>query len=244
MIPWTNPFTGEVEELANIIEQPGTRKGNRPGDGSLAPPGQKYEFDYKGAFVSFNKRYANGWSMMGSYTWSKTNGFLPTPLTQDHGDPQYSSQDGRDPNNWINADQRLQNDREHMLQLQANFDLPLKLRGTAVYSYLSGKPYNRQLDVGAGSSQTPLNQGIQKVIAIPATGDVRKPNHNVLDIGLGRGWKAGKRATIETDVYLLNAFNDSAHDWWATLVVPEDSNFVPDGYIWPRRLMLRLGVRF
>ncbi|MCP4200825.1 MAG: hypothetical protein GY769_02690, partial [bacterium] len=169
MLPWPNPITGEVQPIASILVQPTTRKGNRPGDGSLAPPGQGYEQDYKGAFVAFNKHYANGWSMMASYTWSDSNGFLPTPLAQDQGDPAFTIQDGRDPNHWINAEQALQNQREHAVQIQGNFDLPWNLLGTVVYRYLSGKPYNRQVQAGVFSSQFPLEQGGQTVIAVPAS---------------------------------------------------------------------------
>ena len=99
---------------------------------------------YKGATLTFNKRYADGWGLMASYTWSDSTGFSPTPLAQDQGNPAYSSQNGRDPNNWINAEQELQNQRRHALQVQGNFDLPWKLFGTVVYRYLSGKPYNRR----------------------------------------------------------------------------------------------------
>ncbi|MCP3995278.1 MAG: hypothetical protein GY722_09465, partial [bacterium] len=64
MLPWTNPVTGESQPIASILVQPTTRKGNRPGAGSLAPPGQQFEQDYKGAFLVLNKGHANGWSMM------------------------------------------------------------------------------------------------------------------------------------------------------------------------------------
>jgi hypothetical protein len=37
-------------------------KGNRPGAGSLAPPGQEFGQQYKGATLVFNMRYANGWN--------------------------------------------------------------------------------------------------------------------------------------------------------------------------------------
>ena len=44
---------------------------------------------------------------MASYTLSDSTGFSPTPLAQDQGNPAWSSQNGRDPNNWINAEQAL-----------------------------------------------------------------------------------------------------------------------------------------
>ena len=206
-------------------------------------PARVYEQDYKGAFLVFNKRYADGWSMMASYTWSDSNGFLPTPLAQDQGNPAFTAQDGRDPNNWINAQQALQNEREHAVQIQGNFDLPWKLLGTVVYRYLSGKPYSRQVFAGVFSSQFPLAQGAQKVIAVPASDELTFPNQNVLDLSLGRSFEAGS-ATIRIDAQLFNVFNDDAHDAFQTLVVAPGDAYYPTAHVLPRRLGLRLSVEF
>ena len=243
MLPWVNPITGEIQPIASIIVQPTTRKGNRPGAGSLAPPGQEFEQQYKGATVFLNKRYANGWSMMASYTWSDSTGFSPTPLAQDQGNPAFSSQDGRDPNNWINADQALQNERKHALQIQGNFDLPWKLLGTVVYRYLSGKPYNLQVTAGRPSTQFPLEQLGQTVIAVPASDDTTFPDQNVLDLSLGRSFGAGP-TEIRIDLQLFNVFNNEAHDSWQTLILRPGNEYYPSAYVLPRRLGVRLGISF
>ncbi len=243
MVPWANPFTGEVIQLASILVQPSIRKGNGPGAGSLAPPGTQFNQDYLGVVLSMDKRYSNGWSLQASYTWSDSEGFLPRPLSQDQGNPFYTSSEGRDPNNWINAQQALQNEREHVLQAQALFDLPWKLRVTVIYSFLSGKPFNRQVRVGSSVSASPLNQGNQRIIAIPASSANRLPDQNVLDLALGRRFEIGA-TELKFDLQLLNAFNADPHDGWQTLIVPQGSRFVPDDYIAPRRWMLRLGLSF
>ncbi len=242
-VDWTNPLTGEVNQLVSILEQPSTRKGNGPGPGSLAPPGTRYNQDYEGLVFTFNKRHSNGWSLQSSYTWSQSEGFSPRALTQDQGSPFYTSSSGRDPNNWLNADQALQNDRGHVLQLQGNFDLPWKLVGTVVFSYLDGKPFSRQVRAGAGSSNSPLAQGAQTVIAIPASSDDRLPSQSPLDLALGRRFDLG-RSELKLDVQVLNVFNEDSHDWWQSLIVPAGSQFVPDGYVFPRRVMVRLRLDF
>ncbi len=242
-LDWTNPFTGEIIQLASIIEQPSTRKGNGPGAGSLAPPGTKYNQKYEGAFVSVRRRHADGWSLQGSYTWSNSEGFLPRPLSDTQGSPFYAGGEGRDPNNWINAEQALQNEREHVIQFQGNFDLPWKLSGTVIYSYLDGKPFNRQFRAGAASSATPLEQGAQGVIVIPASSDNTLPAQSVLDLALGRRFELGS-AVLKTDLQLFNVFNEDSHDWWEDLQLPVDGEYIPDGYIFPRRLMVRLGLSF
>ena len=67
-VPWTNPFSGETEQLYSVLEQPTTRKGNRPGDGSKAAPGTSYNQDYEGVVLTLNRRYSDGWSLQSSYT--------------------------------------------------------------------------------------------------------------------------------------------------------------------------------
>ena len=241
-VPWTNPFTGETEQLFSIIEQPTTRKGNGPGPGSKAP-GRSYDQQYEGVVLSFNRRYSDGWSFQSSYTWSDSTGFIPRPLLQSQGNPFYTDTDGRDPNNWINADQALQNDREHVLQFQGSFELPWKLLGTATYSYMTGKPYNRQLRVGLSNSASPLAQGGQRIIAIPASDDTRLPDQNNFDLSFGRRFDVGQ-VQLKLDLQVLNVFNEDTHDWWDTLQVPADEVYVPSGYLFPRRVMIRFGLEF
>ncbi|MCY3933691.1 MAG: TonB-dependent receptor [Acidobacteria bacterium] len=241
-VPWTNPITGETEQLISILEQPTTRKGNGPGPGSAAP-GRNYHQQYEGVVFSFNKRYSDGWSMQSSYTWSDSSGFLPRPLQQSQGNPFYAEIDGRDPNNWINADQALQNDREHVFQFQGSFELPWKILGSATYSYMTGKPYNRQLLVGGRASPSPLAQGQQTVIAVPASDDTRLPDQNNFDLSFGRRFDLG-RAQLKLDLQLLNVFNEDTYDWWEELTVAPDEEFVPSGYLFPRRVMIRFGFEF
>ena len=242
-VPWTNPFSGETEQLYSVLEQPTTRKGNRPGDGSKAAPGTSYNQDYEGVVLTLNRRYSDGWSLQSSYTWSKSTGFIPRPLLQSQGNPFYASSDGRDPNNWINADQALQNDREHVLQFQGSFELPWKMIGTATYSFMTGKPYSRQLVIGGRGSAAPLAQGGQRIIAVPASDDTRLPDQNNFDLSFGRRFDVGQ-VQLKLDLQVLNVFNEDTWDWWDTLQVPADEEYVPSGYLFPRRVMIRFGLQF
>ena len=72
---------------------------------------------------------------------------------------------------------------------------------------------------------------------------LRLPAQSVLDLALGRRFELG-RAVLKTDVQLFNVFNEDSHDWWQTLLVPPGDEYVPDGYIFPRRLTVRLGLTF
>ena len=235
-VPFTDPETGTVYQLANIIERPTIRKGHRPGVGSLAPPGARYEQDYEGYFLTFNKRHSNGWSLKGSYGYSKSSGRIPRPFQQVQSTPFYGSRESADPNNHLNADQLLQGDRKHVFQLQSNFDLPWRMEGTAVFKWLTGRPYNRRTRVS-------LDQGLTDVILEPANDGLRLPDQVALDLTLGRRFEFSNGASVRFDAQLFNVFNEDAHDFWET-----DSyrrgQFVPSDYVLPRRVMLRFSLDF
>lgn len=67
--------------LTEAVEPPALRKGNHPGDF----PGSEtlgYEQNYHGLVVSAEKRFSDNGSLMGSYTWSRSVGLIPTMFSQ------------------------------------------------------------------------------------------------------------------------------------------------------------------
>ena len=91
--------------------------------------------------------------------------------------------------------------------------------------------------------RTRLNQGLTRVIVVPASQSLRLPSQNIADISVGRRFDVGK-VGLKLDVQVLNLTNEDDHDFFETLVVPASSNFTPSGYIFPRRVMLRIGIEF
>ncbi len=81
------------------------------------------------------------------------------------------------------------------------------------------------------------------MIAIPASSANRLPDQNVLDLALGRRFGLGP-TQLKLDVQLFNIFNEDAHDWWQTLEVSPGDQFLEDGVIAPRRVMLRISLEF
>ncbi len=236
LVPFTDPQTGTVYQLASIVEQPTIRKGNRPGAGSLAPAGAGYGQEYEGYFLTFNKRHSHGWSLQASYGYSKASGRIPRPKQQFQNTALYTGREGSDPNLHINADQLLQADRKHVLQLQGNWDLPWQLEGSAVFRWLTGRPYNRRTMVS-------LNQGLVDLILEPASDSLRLPDQIFLDLTLGRRFELSNGVALRFDAQLFNAFNEDAHDFWSIGAI-DRGQFVPDNYVLPRRLMLRFSVDF
>lgn len=240
--PYTNPFTGETYTLLDLCPpedgcRPATiRKGNRPGAGSLAP-NEDYHQDYRAFILTFDKRHSNDWSLMGSYTWSRSEGLVPRPQIQTQGSVLYGNLDGSDPNEWLNADQRLQNDREHMLRLLGNYGLPWGLEATGALNLQSGRPYAR-LD------RARLGQGSTFFIVEEANGDQRLPTTALLDLGLGKRISLGENRLLKLDLQVLNVLNEDANTFWESLWVGPDERYVPSDFTWPRRLMLRIGLDF
>ena len=237
LVSTINPLTGEAMEFANVLESPTVRKGNRPGDGSLAPPGISYEQTYRAAIFTLARMPTKGrFRFQSSYTWSRTTGLSTHPFSQTEGRTQAFNRIGTDPNHFINADQTLVSDREHTVQVQGLFRLPLGLVASIVGHYSDGRPYSRQLPVN-------LTQGLVWFTAQAPSDDNRLPANKFLDLSIGRVFRFD-RATLRFDLQALNVTNQDFHQSWATTRVPLGTELTPAQWIRPRRFMLRLGVRF
>ncbi|MGH9465276.1 MAG: TonB-dependent receptor domain-containing protein [Thermoanaerobaculia bacterium] len=238
--PFTDPVTGQQYTLLNICDEgcqaPTIRKGNRPGVGSLAPD-EEYHQDYRAAILTLERRHSDGWSMMGSYTWSRSEGLIPRPSLQTQGSPFYFEIDGSDPNQWINADQLLQNDREHMFRVQGNVDLPWDMEATGSLNWQTGRPYNRQ-------GRARLDQGSTWIILEPNSDDRRLPTTLVLDASIGKRWNLSTDVVLKTDLQVLNLFNEDANQFWETQRLLPGEDYTSDDFVYPRRGIIRLGLEF
>lgn len=236
---FVDPETGQVFQLVEFDADgaPTRRKGNRPGAGSLAPPGAEYEQEYRAAILTLERRFAEGWSLLGSYTYSESEGLIPRMLAQDQFNPFYGSREGSDPNNFINARQLLQADRRHMFRLQGDFDLPWDLALSTVVNLQSGRPYNRQ-------ARAPLAQGLTSFIVEPASNDNRLPSTTLIDVSLGKRFQLPRGVELKLDAQVFNLLNDDSPQYWETLVLAPGDRYAQSDFVLPRRLMLRLGLEF
>jgi hypothetical protein len=232
---YTDWMTGETLTLVDTIGQPTRRKGNGPGPGSLAPD-ESYHIDYQGAILTFRKRYTDGWSMMASYTYSKTEGINPRPHgngSLGQGLPGFTTDSGSDPNDWANAKHLLQGDRKHMFRVQTNVDLPWDLRASAILNIQSGRPYSRLAQVVAPSG------GALTVTVAPASDAQRMPSQTIFDIGLSKSFSI-LNGEVTFGVQILNLFNEDAAEYWSTWTLYEGDEFVASNWVTPRRAQLRL----
>ena len=235
-LPWTDPFTGDQYTLLDPIVYPTVRKGNLPGytvDGYI----DKYWQEYQALIVTFERRFTDFWSMQANYTYSKSTGMVAAYQSQYQSNPLYGSRTGSDPNAFLNANgQRLQGDRPHMFRIQANFQLPWQMRLNTLINLQNGRPYSRRY-------QLPTSGNPAAVVA-PA-GDPRRHGFQYLwDLGFGKRFGLGGGVAIQADLKLLNVLNSTPTDWFETTLLAEGDDFIPNWWVKPRRLMLRLGIEF
>jgi len=175
-----------------------------------------YFLTYNGLVLAAEKRRANGWQMLGSYTFSKTYG-LQASSGSSAASPQVSTVSppqpltfGRDPNDLTNARGRLPGDRPHMFRLAGSVDVPRTgVMVAASMQYFTGKPWTASALV-----QVPQNN--QQRVLIEPRGSHRMSSQSLLDVRISRAFNFAGMGRVELLVDVLNALNDSAEEGIAT----------------------------
>jgi outer membrane receptor protein involved in Fe transport len=235
-VAFTDPITGAEYTLLNPLVLPTVRKGNSPGF-TIDPNADRYWQEYWSIILTFNRRFADFWSMSASYTYSESTGLIPDLLSQTQFNPLYSNRDGSDPNSYLNADgQRLQGDRPHMLRVMANFMLPWNMRANTLINLQSGRPYSRQAYLPT--------EGRPPAIMAQATDDQRHDFQYLWDLGIGKQIDLGRDIALQLDLQLLNVLNETPVDYWQTTILDAGEAFVPSWWVKPRRLQLHVGIEF
>jgi hypothetical protein len=240
---WDDPWTTSVHEqipLCEITREPTRHKGNGPGPGSLAPDATYFMY-YRGAVLTFKKRYANGWDVMASYTYSKTEGINPLPHDNGflgQGLPTFSSDEGSDPNDWYNARHLLNGDRTHMFRVQSNVDIGWGLRASGVVNIQSGRPYLRLEQVVGPTT------GAALTITADDSESLRLPSQKIIDLGLQKTFKLGSDASLDVGLQLLNVTNEAAVEYYSSWTLFQGQSFEPSSWVSPRRLQVKLQFAF
>ncbi len=89
--------------------------------------------DYKGLYLTLNKRYSHGWALEASYTLSKSESDVETEQTMPHS---------YDPNAWVTQWGPTDRDARHRLAITGILDLPLGFQLSGYAYYRSKLPWN------------------------------------------------------------------------------------------------------
>jgi hypothetical protein len=175
-----------------------------------------YSLTYNGLVMAVEKRRADRWHVLGSYTVSKAYGLQASGGTTAAGaqvstvSPPQPLTFGRDPNDLTNARGRLPNDRPHILRAAGSVDVPWTgLVIAASLQHFSGKPW-------ATSALVQVPQNNQQRVLVEPRGSRRLSSQSLLDIRVSRAITVGGAGRIDLMVDVLNALNDTAEEAIAT----------------------------
>lgn len=240
-VPFVDPVTGQIIFVFNQTNDPTT-------DNLffITNPAVFYS-RYNGFIATVNRRMSNKFMLNGSITVSKIKGFhagssLGPSADQDSSFfPSKNANFGTDPNDLINADGLLNGDRTYIFKLQGSYELGWGLKLSGNYSYMTGRPYARQIAV------TGLNQGTRVIFAEERNGDRRTSNVSLLDMRLEKDLELHGALIASVSLDFLNLLNSNAfYDVATTLSGPgtEDTFGVGALFVPPRRVMVGLKLHF
>ncbi len=95
--------------------------------------------EYKGLYLTFNKKYSNGWSLDVSYTLSKSMGDTDT---MGGGDETITNPWSYDSDAWERAYGRTSFDARHKLTIASTVNLPFGIQLSGLFFYRSAFPWN------------------------------------------------------------------------------------------------------
>ncbi len=206
------------------------------------PPGMFTK--YNGVTFMATKRMSNNWQAVASLVLSKSEGRLgssarATPTTAQSSQAGTFGREAAGPNDFINTDGLLVNDRPVVAKLQLVYRLPLNFMVAGNLQHQTGRPWARQVRVsGLGFPSAPI------IDMEPITGDRRVPSVNLFDVRVQREFTLSP--TLRFDLFLdaFNLTNSDATEGVGSTQGTSSAFGVPTKYIQPRRLQLGAKIRW
>jgi len=195
---------------------------------------------YDGATVQLQKRMSNSWQATASFVYSKARGRIGSSNAGPIGSvASTAARFGRDPNDLVNTDGRLNYDRPVSVKLQLVGMLPAGFLVGANYNYQQGRPWARLVQL----PEELINRSSQ-ILAERLDGSRRVGSWNLLDIRVQKDFKFGTSARFSVFGDVLNTLNDNAHDNVGSRLGTSDSFGLRTDFVLPRRLMLGAKLSF
>ncbi len=192
---------------------------------------------FHGGTMQITKRMSNNWQMVASLVLSKSTGrigsSLRSPTQRQEG---YARNFGQNPNDFINTDELLIEDRPVVAKTQLVYQMPKGFLLGLNFRYQSGRPWARQVRVSslAGISTT--------ILAEKLDGSRRVDSQSIFDLRFQKDFKLHGEASLAIFADALNLLNDGANEGVASRRADQSSFGVPTVFIAPRRIML--GAKF
>jgi hypothetical protein len=117
------------------------------------------------------------------------------------------------PNEWLNAEGRLSWDIPLVIKLQGSFTLPLDFMVSGYFTHLSGRPFNRTLDVQLPADPDTFEYwGSWVSVNTEPPGTRRYRSQTNLDLRVEKIFRIGDFGRFGVFVDVLNVFGDSGYE--------------------------------
>ena len=192
---------------------------------------------FHGTTIQVTKRMSNNWQLVGSLVLSKSTGrigsSLRSPTQRQEG---YARTFGQNPNDFINTDDLLVEDRPVVAKTQLVYQLPKGFLVGLNFRYQTGRPWARQVRVSS------LARISTTILAERLDGHRRVDNQSVLDLRVQKDFKLGGAASLAVFADGLNLLNDGANEGVGSRRADSSAFGVPTVFIAPRRVIV--GAKF
>ncbi|MEM7352795.1 MAG: hypothetical protein AAF657_18515, partial [Acidobacteriota bacterium] len=183
--------------------------------------------------VLFQKRFADRWQMLASYTWSKTEG----NLFANTGRSSFADLSDLTDTNLVNRFGPAPYDRPHQIKIFAQVQEPLTWATVSIGNavrFQSGTPYQQEFADGFG------------LRFLTPRGALRLENFWQWDLSAGLSWQWRSQAELEAKLEVFNLTDEQAQLGVETRI--EGGRFgLPRSIAdlqGPRQIRLTLGLRF
>lgn len=159
---------------------------------------------YSAVEFTFEKRFAKGWQLGGSFNYSKTWGNFQGSYNDIHG---YTTA-ANDANWWVNWAGRTAEDRPVVIKLFGSFSIPYGILASFNYQYYSGTPWARTVTVvppGGWAEANNVNPFSTYTVGLEQQGARRYNPLQSMDARVEKSFNAGKfgRIGLFLDVFNL-----------------------------------------
>lgn len=198
--------------------------------------------DYNGFVFGLDKRMSDNWQAQISYVWSKAYGLLPSSgfgASSSQTTRVYGSSLAKDPNQFINAEGHLLNDRTHTFRITGTVILPFDVLFGWNYAYFNGKPWAERGRV----ERDVLPQGGRSV-NLESPGSRRLDDQSILDFRVSKSAFLADRTRFEVFIDALNLMNATSPEDVASQTWDSSLFAVGERFVDPRRLMIGLKITY
>jgi hypothetical protein len=202
---------------------------------------EDHRHSYKGISLILNKRYSKNWLLMSSLTWSRSYGKNAISSTNNSLQMNVTNMSvynqGKDPNNWLNAEGLMNMDRTWVFKLQFGYNLPWDILLSLNYQAMTGRAYVETVRVYP-------DQGMRTIFAAPRSNQLRFDPVHMLDIRVQKSVTLPKNIRFSLIADVFNALNADTITSFASYNVWALNFEEPSGMAPPRYMQVGLKLEF